>query len=103
MKLTAWNILKPSRCYSRRSVPHPRTLGSIAGAADNWTRSTREPLRIDGILKIDGAELVFVKDHLFKTPGGAGAILVGRRTQGHEGWKNAEGLSINPIEIPALC
>ena len=70
--------------------------------ADSWTIRTRESLQADGVVTIDGAELVFVKDHLFKTPGGAGAILIGRRTQGREGWKNAAGLSINQIEALAL-
>ncbi|WP_040796442.1 GIY-YIG nuclease family protein [Nocardia higoensis] len=62
----------------------------------------REILQTEGVIKIDGGDLVFLRDHLFSSPSAAGSVLVGRSTNGRANWKNAAGQSLNDLEELAI-
>lgn len=62
----------------------------------------RDALTAEGVIAVQGEDLVVLKDHLFSSPSAAGCVLTGRSTNGRTGWKNARGLSINDLEQLAL-
>lgn len=45
----------------------------------------------DGVVEENQGKLRFVKDHLFKTPSGAAAAVLGRTANGWISWKRADG------------
>lgn len=62
----------------------------------------RDSLTTEGVVKVDGDELVFLKDHLFTSPSAAGSVLVGGTNNGRNSWHNKLGQSINALEQQAL-
>ncbi|MCV7401287.1 GIY-YIG nuclease family protein [Mycobacterium fragae] len=62
----------------------------------------RDMLEGDEVITMSDQELVFQKDHLFSSPSAAGCVLIGRKTNGRNHWRNAKGLSINDLEQLAL-
>lgn len=62
----------------------------------------RDTLTTEGVIAVQGHDLVVLKDHLFSSPSAAGCVLTGRSTNGRTGWRNAQGLSINDLEQLAL-
>jgi hypothetical protein len=63
----------------------------------------RDALQAEGVITINEQELVFLKDRLFGSPSAAGCVLIGRRTNGRTGWRNAKGQSINELEQITLA
>lgn len=51
----------------------------------------------EGVLEEDGARLKFLKDHLFSTPSGAAAAVLGRTANGWISWKRADGRTLSEI------
>jgi hypothetical protein len=66
-------------------------------------RRQRDALQADGVIRLSESELVFLKDHLFASPSGAGGVIVGGRCNGRIHWRNAHGRSINDLEALALA
>ncbi|WP_076241876.1 GIY-YIG nuclease family protein [Mycobacterium sp. NS-7484] len=62
----------------------------------------RDSLRAEGIIKHEGQELVFLRDHLFASPSAAGGLLVGGTNNGRISWRNDRGQSIAELEQLAL-
>ncbi|WP_243858420.1 DUF4357 domain-containing protein [Mycobacterium sp. DL440] len=62
----------------------------------------RDVLLQEGIIKIGGEEIVFLKDHLLSSPSAAGSVLVGGDTNGRANWRDGQGRSINDLEQMAL-
>lgn len=75
---------------------------ALRPSAPSSVAAQRENLRAEGIVKVEGEELVFVKDHLFTSPSAAGSVLVGGTNNGRASWHNGQGQSINFLEQLAL-
>lgn len=58
----------------------------------------RERLVDQGVLAPDGNHLVFREDHLFPSPSGAAAAVVGYMINGRDAWKTAGGVSVGQLE-----
>ena len=58
----------------------------------------REELIKSGIMREEGATLVFEKDHLFNKPSPAAAALLGRSTNGWDEWKTAAGKTLDAVK-----
>ena len=52
----------------------------------------------DGVLEEHGGKLRFAKDHLFNSPSGAAAAVLGRRANGWISWKHADGQTLSEIK-----
>jgi hypothetical protein len=63
----------------------------------------RDALDADGVIRLSDTELVFLKDHLFNSPSAAGGVIVGGSNNGRTSWRNAEGRSINDLEVVAIA
>ena len=64
----------------------------IVPSAQSTVPVVHKQLIADGVLVEDGINLRFIKDHLFKSPSGATAAMLGRTANG---WKN--------IVRPSFC
>ena len=51
-----------------------------------------------GVLVEHGNQLRFVKDHLFKSPSGAAAAVLGRTANGWISWRRADGLTLSEVK-----
>ncbi|MEI6537807.1 MAG: DUF4357 domain-containing protein, partial [Verrucomicrobiaceae bacterium] len=52
----------------------------------------------DGVLEEHGGKLRFAKDHLFNSPSGAAAAVLGRTANGWISWKHADGQTLSEIK-----
>lgn len=52
----------------------------------------------EGVLVEHGGQLRFKKDHLFRTPSGAAAAVLGRTANGWITWKRTDGLTLSEIK-----
>ncbi|HET6880274.1 MAG TPA: DUF4357 domain-containing protein, partial [Pirellulales bacterium] len=59
--------------------------------------SVHQRLITQGVLEEDGARLKFLKDHLFSTPSGAAAAVLGRTANGWISWKRADGRTLSEV------
>ena len=55
-------------------------------------------LLAEGVLEDRGGQLVFVRDHLFKSPSGAAAAVLGRTANGWISWRRADGQSLSEVK-----
>lgn len=58
----------------------------------------RQRLVTTGVLRPDGAKVVFEKDHLFRSPSAAAAALLGRTANGWVEWKSKDGRTLGDIK-----
>ena len=58
----------------------------------------RNSLRDAGVLRVEGEQLVFTKDHLFRTPSGAAITLLGRTANGWDEWKSRDGQTLDALK-----
>lgn len=65
--------------------------------------SLRDPLFEAGIIKADGDKIIFVKDHLFKTPSGAASAVLGRSANGWTEWKSKDGQTLDALKRQSLA
>lgn len=63
----------------------------------------RQSLISQGIIKIDGNQLVFQQDHQFNSPSGAAAALVGGSINGRTAWKTSDGRTFDALERDRLA
>ncbi len=77
-----------------RSALRPSAPPRLAGQRDS--------LLAEGVIKLEGPSLLFLKDHLFTSPSAAGGLLVGGTNNGRTSWRNAAGQSISDLEQLAL-
>lgn len=68
---------------------------SIAGTA---TERFRQKLVADGVMAPEGGKLVFVRDHLFRSPSMAASALMGRSANGWVEWKNESGATLDALK-----
>ena len=65
--------------------------------------SMRGSLREVGVLWEDGDQIVFVKDHLFRTPSGAAITLLGRTANGWDEWKSQDGQTLDALKRQSVA
>ncbi len=76
------------------SVGRLENAPSLGDSHERW----RQRLFDSGVLKTnDEAQVLFPKDHLFKSPSGAAIALLGRRANGWMEWKNAQGKTLHEL------
>jgi len=69
-------------------------VDSIKGTADE---RFRQKLQDSGVLKPEGARLVFTKDHVFGSPSTAAVALLGRTANGWREWKDESGKTLHDL------
>lgn len=72
-----------------------RNVASIEGTAD---QRFRERLIAEGVMVEQDGMLVFMKDHLFRSPSMAAVALLGRTANGWLEWKSAEGRTLDELK-----
>lgn len=75
-------------------------VDSMAGTA---TARTRERLMRTDVIRIEGDEIVFEKDHLFASPSAAAISLMGRSASGWQEWKNEAGQTLDEVVRKVEC
>lgn len=83
---------------SAGSAGNARELSSATAG----TKKKRQALVEQGIAEIRQDRFVFLKDHQFSSPSGAGAILIGGSINGRAEWKDASGRSYEAVERTRL-
>lgn len=76
----------------------PGTNTSSQGGAQ--ASRLRDPLVAAGILRMEGTELIFTKDHLFRTPSGAASVLLGRSANGWIEWMTKDRQTLEALKRP---
>lgn len=77
------------------STGHNRSLPSLTGHA---YENLREELIRSGICTVEGDQIVFQKNHLFRKPSKASAALFGRPGNGWVDWKNKSGKTLGELK-----
>ncbi|OHU93374.1 GIY-YIG nuclease family protein [Mycobacterium talmoniae] len=80
-----------------------RGRSALRPSAPSSVARLRDSLQAEGVVQVDGEDLIFLKDHLFTSPSAAGSVLVGGTNNGRASWHNDQGQSINFIEQVALA
>ena len=60
--------------------------------------SVHQRLIAEGVLEEHGGQLRFVQDHLFNSPSGAAAAVLGRTANGWISWKRADGQTLSEVK-----
>ena len=69
-----------------------------APSTDEKTVQVRQQLIASDVLKVKGDQIVFQKDHLFRSPSRAAAVLMGRTANGWIEWKDVNGTTLNELK-----
>lgn len=77
------------------SVGRKENVPSIQGTS---TERLRLKLIESGVMREDGDNVVFEKDHLFGSPSMAGMALMGRTTNGWITWKTKDGRTLDEVK-----
>ncbi|MEY3202521.1 MAG: hypothetical protein RIR70_2071 [Pseudomonadota bacterium] len=77
------------------SIGRLDSVPSIVGTAGG---KLRQRLLDAGVMRAEGATVVFEKDHLFRSPSMAGLALMGRTCNGWLDWKDASGRTLNELK-----
>lgn len=67
-------------------------------AASTGFAQTRDRFVAEGLLKPQGASMVFQEDIAFRSPSGAAAIVLARHANGWLSWRNAKGETLDTIK-----
>ena len=70
----------------------------ITSAAIKAIEPARKKLLDSGVLVDNNGRLLFTRDHVFRSPSGAAAIVLGRSADGWIEWKNKDGKTLDEIE-----
>lgn len=70
----------------------------IVPSAQSTVPQVHQSLISEGVLEEHGDNLRFVKDHLFDSPSGAAAAVLGRSANGWKEWKRADGQSLSKVK-----
>lgn len=70
----------------------------IVPSAQSTVPSVHESLLSEGVVEEDGDHLRFVKDHLFDSPSGAAAAVLGRTANGWKEWKRPDGETLSEVK-----
>jgi predicted GIY-YIG superfamily endonuclease len=80
------------------SVGRKENVPSIKGTCDERLRIR---LLESGVMHVEGDKVVFQKDHLFRSPSGAGVALMGRSANGWDEWKTKDGRTLDAVKRQA--
>lgn len=69
-----------------------------APSTDEKTIQMRQQLISSDVLKANGDQIVFQKDHLFRSPSRAAAVLMGRTANGWLEWKDVNGITLDELK-----
>jgi predicted GIY-YIG superfamily endonuclease len=67
-------------------------------ANGEWHVNIREQLLAAEVIREEGDVIVFLKDHLFRTPSGAAVALLARRANGWVEWKTSSGQTLDAVK-----
>ncbi|MAX38384.1 MAG: AAA family ATPase [Gimesia sp.] len=70
----------------------------IVPSAQSTVPQVHQSLISEGVLEEHGDNLRFVKDHMFDSPSGAAAAVLGRSANGWKEWKRADGQSLSKVK-----
>lgn len=70
----------------------------IVPSAQDTVPAVHQRLISEGVLEAQGDNLLFVEDHLFDSPSGAAAAVLGRSANGWKEWKRADGQSLSKVK-----
>lgn len=76
------------------SVGRLENVASIKGTAGG---NLRQRLLDTGVMRPEGATVVFERDHLFRSPSMAALALLGRTSNGWMDWKDAQGRTLDAV------
>jgi len=79
----------------KESVGRKENVPSIQGTSGERLRIR---LQESGITKVDGNSVIFLKDHLFKSPSMAALALMGRTCNGWLDWKDEKGRTLDELK-----
>jgi hypothetical protein len=65
---------------------------------DTSIQAFRQSLIDAGVMRVEGATVVFDRDHLFRSPSAAGQALLGRTSNGWIEWKNSQGKTLDEVK-----
>jgi len=82
------------------SVGRRENVPSIKGTGDEQLRVR---LLEAGVMREEGDTVVFQKDHLFRSPSGAGVSLLGRTANGWVEWKTKDGRTLDEVKRQTLA
>jgi len=80
-------LVKKGSLARRNTVPSGQSVKSV-----------HQNLIAEGVLEEHNGQLRFVKDHLFNTPSGAAAVVLGRTANGWISWKRPDGQTLSEIK-----
>jgi 5-methylcytosine-specific restriction protein B len=80
-------LVKAGSLARRETVPSGKSVNSV-----------HQRLLNEGVLEEHDGKLRFAKDHLFKSPSGAAAAVLGRTANGWISWKRADGQTLSEIK-----
>lgn len=70
----------------------------IVPSAQSTVPAVHQRLISEGVVEEHGEHLRFVKDHLFDSPSGAAAAVLGRTANGWKEWKRADGQTLSKVK-----
>lgn len=80
-------LVKAGSLARRETVPSGKSVNSV-----------HQRLLNEGVLEEHKGKLRFARDHLFKSPSGAAAAVLGRTANGWISWKRADGQTLSEIK-----
>lgn len=80
-------LVKAGSLARRETVPSGRSVNSV-----------HQRLLNNGVLEEHDGQLRFTKDHLFTSPSGAAAAVLGRTANGWISWKRADGRTLSEVK-----
>ncbi len=72
--------------------------GTEVPSTPDWVLNTRQRLLAEGILSPLNGTLLFTRDHLFVSPSGAAAVVLGRSSNGWVDWRDRNGRTLKANE-----
>ena len=80
-------LVKAGSLARRETVPSGKSVNSV-----------HQRLIAEGVLEEHDGQLRFTKDHLFNSPSGAAAAVLGRTANGWISWKRADGQTLSEVK-----
>ena len=80
-------LVKAGSLARREIVPSGKNVSSV-----------HQRLIAEGVLEEHGGQMRFTKDHLFNSPSGAAAAVLGRTANGWISWKRANGRTLSEVK-----
>jgi 5-methylcytosine-specific restriction protein B len=77
-------VVKAGSMARREIAPSGRNISTV-----------HQRLLAEGVLQDVGGQLRFARDHVFKSPSGAAAVVLGRTANGWTSWRRADGKTLS--------